>query len=555
MDRCPGMGPQVQKAPTGAESKHGRESKTSALLLLVPGAFLYPKDYDAFQKAFERVSNDLYRQMGLRVALALASPDWSKVDPANFSSSMAVVNEAIEETIDLVQSLDDSGIEIEKNVFGRYENVVVALHSVSALAAGLFPCQKAKHLILLGSNLVHASGLWPSLDTYPLSSLSIYGDLDGQCHAAKAAIALCAGRHRDCHHFCMIPNCNHASFSNGARNTARGDIAITSPTVRLEDTAHAICNAIAQFLASEYAQSSEAREFLNCETAKTWKTLSPYLQELGRLPSDYDCSASNISRSDGELERVLSYAVGREAATMTCASPEVLVHPGELGRAEEFAIRAQELILQPILSHTKCNIKVTAQVHTCQKNFMYSKARIRQDDINNLHISVQCISSVQVQGTEFSMVSPFYALKLKSLKQVCIMLEHDAVDGTETICENLFNFSWKRAFDASANHIRERFTERGQPIVCKEIRQPRAPDWVISRPVLTPGCLEINAFTTMEEADTSSNLLDVSGCLYYQCPSIAWCMEYIMVHGLKDEFKAGHPEAANLKIQSRTTDI
>eukprot|EP00889_Picochlorum_renovo_P003811 jgi/Picre1/30841/NNA_006201.t1 len=100
----------------------------------------------------------------------------------------------------------------------------------------------------------------------------------------------------------------------------------------------------------------------NSETEKTWKTLSPYLRELGRLPSDYDCSTSSISRSDGELERVLSYAAGREAATMASTSPELLSHPGELGRAEEFAIRAQQLILQPILGHTKCNIKVTAQV-------------------------------------------------------------------------------------------------------------------------------------------------------------------------------------------------
>jgi hypothetical protein len=529
------MGPQVQKAPAVAESKHGRESQ-SVLLVLVPGAFLYPKDYDALKKALETVSNELYRQKGIAVTLGVACPDWTKVDPANFSQSMDVVNEAIEETIAMVQSLEDSGFEIEKNVFGRYENVVVALHSVSALAAGLFPLYKAKHLILLGSNLVHASGLWPSLDTYPLSSLSIYGDLDGQSHAAKAAIALCAGRHKDCmrsHYFCMIPNCNHASFSNGVRNTLRGDIAITSPDVRLDDTAHAICNTIAQFLASEYAQSGEAREFLNCETEKTWKTLSPYLRELGRLPSDYDCSTSSISRSDGELERVLSYAAGREAATMASTSPELLNHPGELGRAEEFAIRAQQLILQPILGHTKCNIKVTAQVHTSQKNFMYSKARMCPEKSSDLHISVQCISNVQVQGTEFSMVSPFYALKLKSLKQVCIMLQHDVADDTETICEKLFNSSWKRAFDASANHIRERFTERGQPLICKEIHPSRAPDWVTSRPVLTPGCLEINAFTTKEEADTS----DLSGCLYYQCPSVAWCMEYIMVHGLKDEFQ------------------
>jgi hypothetical protein len=62
---------------------------------------------------------------------------------------------------------------------------------------------------------------------------------------------------------------------------------------------------------------------------------------------------------------------------------------------------------------------------------------------------------------------------------------------------------------------------------------------------LTPGCLEINAFTTKEEADTS----DLSGCLYYQCPSVAWCMEYIMVHGLKDEYSKcdEHPEAENSK--------
>lgn len=535
------MGPVVQKPPIGAESKPGRASERSVLLVLVPGALLYAKDYGAFQKAFERVSNDLYRQMGLRVTLAVASPDWSKVDPTNVSSSMDVVNQAIEEAIEMVQSLEESCIEFEKNVFGRYENVVVALHSVSVLAAGLFPCQKAKHLILLGSNLVNASGLWPCLDTYPLSSLSIYGDVDGQTHAAKAAVALCGSRHRDgfrSHHFTMIPNCNHASFSNGVRNTARGDIAVTSPSGSLEDSADAICNTIAQFLASEYAQSSEALEFLNCETAKMWTALSPYLRELGRLPFNYDCSASNISRSDGELERVLSYAAGREAATIGGTSPAVLTHPGELGRAEEFAIQAQELMLQPILGHTTCDIKVTAQVHTCSKNFMYSKAKLYRDKSNTVHISVQCISNVQVQGTEFSMISPFYALKLKSLKQVCIMLQHaHEVDDTETICEKLFNSAWKRAFDASPNNIRERFTERGQPIVCKEIRPSRAPDWVTSRPVLTPGCLELNAFTTKEEADTSSNLLDVSGCLYYQCPSVAWCMEYIMVHGLKDEYQ------------------
>ena len=498
-------------------------------IMLVPGAMLYPNDYVSLRDAL------MDHSKGSSVCLITCAPDWAAIDVADFISSAAtLVNNSIEQAMHAVRS-SEYGSRLEKDEFGRYTRLVVIMHSLSGLVStGYFALKKASAVIMLASSLSQAvSGICPALRSFPLPVLSIFGEFDGQQHLGKVAIDLCNsgvffGGSRSACYFAMIPKCNHASCSNGKRNALRGDISIEG----IQDASiNTVTSQVADLTLSHFipsVMSSKDDAELNRQTQSSMSLLQGYLQELGRIPRKYTPEDSSYS----EFMQVLRYCGGNEMSHADATQATLLFHPGQLARADEFAVHVQKYILEATCQNEKRTIVVTANVHTDTENFRHSPVTQRETP-STLSIEVQCLASVPIKGTEYAIVAPCYALKLFSPRQ---HLETRGFDGTPSLVQDIFNIAWNRAEESAAHVLLKRFQERGHPLVVTTNFHCLPQRWMSSQSTLKNGKLTLQTFGT-SFGDTQGRVADPfnqPGLLCCHVPSVAWCMEYIYVHGLKD---------------------
>lgn len=392
--------------------------------------------------------------------------------------------------------------------------------------------------------------------------LSIFGDYDGQHHLAKVAVDLSNSGLLFCREsegdaiastraFALVERCNHASFSNQVRNAKRGDLSLEGVEGVDQATSMARVAILIGLFAEAHgldvaedtqgdardARRLQAVRLLVAETTHARSLLVPFLYALGRVPQ---------SEPLGIVESVWKYAYGAEIVPGN--APEggfVPRHPGELAAAEAFAIRAQEYILQEYSIGGKRSIPtsstvVTASVHTVAENFLRSKV-VTRVAAGTLHIDVQCFLFA-AKSTIYSHVSPMYMLKLKSLEGLGL-----SVGGKGNTCvespspADLFRqIAWRDAEEICPERLLSRYRERGRSLQIKERYHCVPPLWARSDSTLDvkAGVLVLNGFDMAkacgdqrEEGDPSP--ISVAGVLYYQVPSTAWCLEHIMVHGLK----------------------
>ena len=513
----------------------------SYIIMIVPGAFLYPSDYVALRYAC--------RQQ----VVVTCSVNWAQIDVLDFMNSASrLVEAAIHDGIRALER-SNHGPKLEKNSFGRYRNLIMVLHSLSGPVGigchGVF--KKAAAVVLLGSGLSHIPIRRPissSIRSFPFPLLYIFGEYDGQQHLAKVSIDLSTSglaldlcksvceREHERHYFAMIANCNHASFSNGKRNASRGDLPLDSAGSPTQ--AHALNQVYSLVSSFAYAHvlnecgediMHHHHEILLDETKVTVALLGPYLRALGRLPID------EVDILDKETRLVYQYAIGQEMLPSDANFYRLgLSHPGQLGRAEEFAIMTQEYLLGDYRQRKVLDMEVivTCKVHTIFENFLYSKV-LEHRDSRAIYLEVQCLASCPCKGTGYSTIAPFYAMKLKSLSG----LVGKQILTREMSPKDIFRLSWDKAIKCCPISMLQRFHRRGQELHVKEAWHCIPPLWAKSRSrvsksgELTLQCYKPNLNLT--RGTKVSNSIDISGILYCQVPSVAWCLEYMMVHGIR----------------------
>lgn len=511
------------------------------ILMIVPGAFLYPSDYGALRYACRKQ------------VVVTCSVNWAQIDVRDFMNSASrLVEAAIRDGIRALEG-SNRGTMLEKNSFGRYRNLIVVLHSLSGpVGLGCHGVmKKAAAVVLLGSGLSHIPIRRPissSIRSFPFPLLYLFGDYDGQQHLAKVSIDLstsglaldlskraCEKEHER-HYFAMINNCNHASFSNGKRNASRGDLSLDdvgSPSQ--EHALDQVCSLISSFAYAHVLDSCGKdithyhRELLLDETKNTVALLGPYLRALGRLPMD------DIDILNKETQLVYQYAIGHEILPADLMFHRVeLNHPGQLARAEEFGIMAQKYLLSDYRERKVLDVEVivSCKVHTVFENFLYSKVLERRDS-RAIYLEVQCLASCPCKGTGYSTVAPFYAMKLKSLSG--LVSEQNL--SRELSPKDLFKLSWDKAIKCCPISMLQRFNSRGQELHVKEAWHYIPPLWAKSRSrVSKSGELTLQCYKPnldMSRETRVSNSVDISGILYCQVPSVAWCLEYMLVHGIR----------------------
>jgi hypothetical protein len=492
------------------------EGATGPLVVIVPGSFLGPSNYRCLRHALLRSG----------AVVATAAPDWRKLDVSKFMRSPAkLVDSAMSECLRAVEhcpSIPEALL--KKNKFGRYDKLICVLHSLSgpAGAAGA-PLKKSAGVVLLGSSLQHAVDLSPAIRAFPFPVLSIFGDYDGQQHIGKVAVDLSnsgllfsEGTHHQKYSFAFIEKCNHAFFSDAKRNERRGDLSLDGIEGVSQDAAMSrvarliVMFASANGLMARAEASRESAKHLEIETECVVTMLTPFLRVLGRATDD----ASQLGSKGASWAK---YSLGREmlpvGAPSNCFVP---YHPGEMAEAERFACEAQMYVLGDVHK-----IVVQATVHTVFDTFLRSKVSEWMD--GDVHvIEVQCYLSV-AKGTEYSHVSPIYSLKLKDLSL------NDKRDSPSDLFHDL---SWARAKASCPPAFLERYQTRGKVLKVKEKFHCIPPLWAKTSCVVSGGTLTLQAINVEDPSFLGDQR--PAGLLYYQIPSVAWCMEHMLVHGLKD---------------------
>jgi len=119
-----------------AGSLNGTEGR-DALIVVVPGAFLYPSDYACLATCLLQSSQ---QDGSLNLSVVVAAVDWNLL----IKSDQEKISEHFDESIEAAIGLSESkGITLLSKKYERYSNVVVACHSMGTLAAFGFPFKKA----------------------------------------------------------------------------------------------------------------------------------------------------------------------------------------------------------------------------------------------------------------------------------------------------------------------------------------------------------------------------------------------------------------------------
>ena len=532
-----------QESPTVDLPAEAGPAGPKVVVLLVPGAFLGPSDYAVLRQSL----------VAANCCVVTCCPSWKQLDVANFMSSASrLVEKAMEEGL-VVMERASSAIPrrlLEKTRFGpigRYSRLIVALHSLSGVVGcNSIPLRKAAGTVLLASGFLRAVGIASAMREFPFPLLSIFGELDGQHHLGKVAIDLSNSglifgdtNNSSMRSFAMVERCNHASFSNGNRNARRGDLSLHGlDRVDASESMSRVAGLVITFAEAHILYTSiprsdtrlEAFERLRKETLRASKLLIPFLVALGRCPERCLRSAGG---EEEVLDRLWNYATGGEMVPGD--APENILlprHPGELAEAERFACQLQEYALGEPRSSRSVVIKAT--VHTVFDTFLRSKVYQYEDAIHTV-LNVQCFL-FSGRGQEYSHVSPMYALKLKSADGIGLPAAENSNVFIETEIgpAKAFDMAWKRAKQLCPPELLERFARRGRPLRVKERYHCVPPLWARSRSRLDGDVLTLNGWGgAASKSENESDPISISGVFYLQVPSPAWCLEHMMVHGMR----------------------
>ena len=539
-------------------------NRIPVLFVLVPGAMLYPKDFkclrDALVKTFSE-DDDLF------VAIAIAAVDWSKA----FSSEESMTKElhrSIETAVSMAQVTH--GFCVRKGKDAIYENVVVALHSMAVIAANNFEFLRATSLVLLGATLTGTKNFWPSLYSYPIPVLSIFGDLDGQAHLVKAALAIqngLAGVSTEAplsivsrRAFSIIKGANHAHFSNDVVNFLRGDLKASKDQ---KETANDISAIINHFVKVNLPAGSairpatilSSRRALLHSTVEAASLVSPYLEALRGTPSfsvRFLSEASNHQKYEENEFSSCALRLAHGAEMISFVHPvlaEVIAHPGEIAKAECFVLNSQKRLLSGLLDGNHCleqRTRLSVTVHTSMQSFQHSLGRITvlQPGRNSqVCLHLQCFMKREAYGSEYNplaRISPVYLIKGWSLKNITEILKNSGIEFEEENVHrcvtpaDINNDILNSALMKLSPEFRNRYEERGIKIACRENPIDTLAEWLRSTPNIERKGYETVVSCPILVDDNDSNNMEQSQMLYYQCPSMAWFMEYIMIGGLRN---------------------
>eukprot|EP00890_Picochlorum_soloecismus_P005381 jgi/Picsp_1/5844/NSC_03203-R1_unknown [Picea sitchensis] len=546
----------------GAQAKPGQ-----ILLVIVPGALLYPKDYAQLKDSILQASA---KDRDVNVNLAIAAVDWSLLSLGAPGSPEGFVGEITRAIVDAIEiATKEHGFQAQSIMGGsRYTNIAVAMHSMSVIGAYDFPMKRSAGVILLGTSLLPAKGVCASLYSYPRPVLSVYGSLDGQQHIVKAALAihevLSVQPHRSLSSiasrraFCIINGLNHAMFSNGWVNHARGDLDSDADQSILTGK---IAAHVVDFLKASVGSGNKNIERDNIQqskynladsTTKAVTLVSSYLVALGRLydPEEFpDGQEESISMS------ALRLANGAEALNFVTPieSLQFVAHPGELAEAEAFGMIAQTTLLWGLRGPEELleRIVINSTVHTSAENFIYSRPEITVCDPKEeglIEVNIHCLmyrESYSPGGQNpTAMISPMYSLKLKSalqvqtvLEQVCPGVEFFNVENPK--CSKHINAeTYETCYRKIPPEFRTNFDKFGSKLEFVdepfELGPGQTPaQWVLSQPILERSEKKATMRCSFVSTKESPENDVVSGCRYFKCPSSAWMMEWMMVAGLR----------------------
>lgn len=558
----------IPQVVMGKEQTQGAVAKPGQLLLvLVPGAMLYPKDYAHLKEAIIQAST---RDRDVNVNLAIAAVDWSLLSLSASSGQGGFVREITRAIVDAIDiAINEHGFQADSIMGGsRYTNIAVAMHSMSVIGAYDFPMKRSAGVILLGTSLLPAKGVCGSLYSYPRPVLSIYGTLDGQQHIVKAALAihevLAVQRHRSLSStasrraFCMISGLNHGMFSNGWVNHARGDLESDADQLALSGE---IATHIVDFLKASVCSGNknierdrilQAKHNLADSTTKAVTLVSSYLVALGRLydPDEFpDGQEESISMS------ALRLACGAEAMNFVTPieSLQFFAHPGELAEAEAFGMIAQTTLLWGLRGPEELleRIVVNTTVHTSAENFIYSRPEITLCDPKEeglIEINIHCLMYREAYSpggqNPTAMISPMYSLKLKSALQVQMALEQVCPGVTffnvekPKYSQHINEKTYETCYRKIPPEFRSYFDKFGSKLEFVdepfELGPGQTPvQWVLSQPILARSYSKTTMRCSYVSTEESPENNTVSGCRYFKCPSSAWMMEWMMVAGLR----------------------
>lgn len=402
--------PPIYAAPANADAPNALH----ALLILFPGALLYPKDYKHLLAALHTAPATLETQQPLALWVAVASVDWT--NPALQTSGRDVGDTAAAAALEAARQ---AGFPGKATTTGRCDSVFVAMHSISTIFASGFPMRNAGGVIMLGSALLPQDDFSASVYEFPRPMLHVLGSLDGQLSLSKAALiaadaaktgaalgAAFAARSRP---VVIVPGMNHGHFSNGIANTMRGDL---EAEISLEAASAAVADAVSRFVLVNHPEYDLGQEqigmgggedvtpasWLAGATASSAAFVDGYLSALGR-PSVSDILG-------GAARPAVVHGVGTEAFpvsypgtlswcvqvvkvifsiitqfTAPTAGRRFIAHPGELAAAEAFCVAAQRAMLRAVMSEEEvtAHVHIVATAHTDLDAFTFGQPLILPD--------------------------------------------------------------------------------------------------------------------------------------------------------------------------------
>jgi len=96
-----------------AEPLETSPSSPATLLVLVPGAFLFPKDYSTLLRAL----SSLPPSQGVELWVAIACVPWGRLNPASFGDLPTIVTDAAEAAVEAAVA---QGFPLQKTPQGKF---------------------------------------------------------------------------------------------------------------------------------------------------------------------------------------------------------------------------------------------------------------------------------------------------------------------------------------------------------------------------------------------------------------------------------------------------
>lgn len=464
-----------------------------------------------------------------------------------------------------VQAAQAEGFPLQGKPEARMDNVFVAMHSVSTCFYPSAPMKHCAGAIALAGVVDGASGPVADAAAAPRPLMHVLGVLDGQTRLPRAAwtaarlaplAAQFGARHlATVRPLAVIPGMNHAQFSNGVVNTARGDLPSDVP---LETQAEAVAGLLVAFVAANHPaatreSSHHAVEQLMQATAASFELLTPYCEASGRGSPATLLSVGAAAGSDPAGADLAAYTMGAERLPFSSPDRNGFGHPGELAGAERFARAAQRRMLAAGLPEGAdvAAVRVAVTVHISLETFIYSQPTIFQvEGPDGPQWVVQCNCHPKWEyyapGMEAAgkPMSPHYLLKLKKGGVLALAMGMEGGSDGVVSAADINADTFEQALAASPALFLETYRQRGKQLSF-------APDKDVSSEVKTPVDWMPMPFTF--EAAGNGGLALCSPCLstpvaklphydrgpgrftgnhYIKCPSPAWMHEWIAIECL-----------------------